>query len=79
MNVIRNLNKGKAAAIDRTISKHLQEAHVRLYILITIVMNRILVHGYLPKIFMLSVMTPVIKKKHASLLNSSNYRPMAIA
>ena len=49
MNVIRNLNKGKVTDIDGITSEHHQEAHDRLYILITIVMNMMLVHGYLPK------------------------------
>ena len=78
-NVIKTLTKGKTAGIDGISPEHLLYASRRLHVIICMLCNSMLNHGYMPDNLMESYITPIVKNKCASLSDYSNYRPIAIS
>ena len=50
-----------------------------LYVLITILLNAAIKHGYLPSMLMESIITPIVKDKNGNITDTSNHRPITIA
>ena len=78
-NHIHNLTKGKASGTDDISPEHLIYASKRLHVVLCLLFNCMLVHGYVPNNLMHSYITPVVKNKCASLSDFSNYRPITIS
>ena len=50
-----------------------------LPVLLSILMSAILVHGYVPKSMLKSVIIPIIKNKNKRISDKDNYRPICLA
>ena len=75
---IKDLKKGKSAGLDHLSSEHFKFASDRLYVLLSIVFNSMLLHGHLPSIFMDTLIIPIVKNKKGDVTDGDNYRPIAI-
>ena len=75
---IKDLKKGKSADLDNLTSKHYKYASDKLYVLLSIVLNCMIVHGYLPSKFMDTLLIPIVKDKKGDITDGDNYRPIAI-
>ena len=50
-----------------------------MYVLMTLLYNSLLMHGFLPETMMVTVIAPIIKNKSDDLSDNNNYRPIALA
>jgi len=75
---LQGLRCGKAVGPDGLSAEHLKFADRRVVVLLCVCFNASLVHGFLPKSFLYSVLVPVIKDRSGDPCSSSNYRPIAI-
>ena len=76
--VLSGLHNGKAAGPDALRAEHLKHANPRCSVLLSILFNASLSHGYLPSAFTYSTLIPVIKDKAGDPTSKSNYRPIAL-
>src|SRR6218665_59112 len=76
---IRKMKRGKAPGLDRIEAEHLVHAHPRLWVLLSLLFNQMLMHGKVPTKFGLGVIIPV--EKGAALVNSKsdNYRGITLS
>ena len=72
------LKNGKAAGLDNLYGEHFKYAHEKLYILLNLVFNSMLIHAYLPASLMDTIIIPLVKDKRGDLTDADNYRPLAI-
>ena len=75
---IDKLKAGKGAGRESLQSEHFKYASPVLSVLMTSVINAMIVHGYMPKSAMDSVIVPILKDKKGSINDKSNYRPIAM-
>ena len=76
---INSLNSGKSADCNGISVKHIANFDDRVIILITLCLNSMIKHGYLPSLFMQSVITPIVKNKNGDISDISNYIPTTVA
>ena len=76
---IKKLEKNKACGLDGISSEHIIYAGDRLAVLLTMVYNACMIHGYLPPSMISSVLVPIIKDKAGNVADKSNYRPIALS
>ena len=60
-------------------SEHYQFASPRLNVILAIVLQSFLKHGFLPDGFMITMIVPILKNKNGDMTSKNNYRPIAIA
>ena len=60
---ISNLKHGKSAGIDGLSSEHFSHAHERILVLLTLLFNAIIIHGYIPDKLMCTIIIPLVKDK----------------
>ena len=75
---LKELKNGKSAGLDLIYGEHFKYAHPKVTVLLSLVFNSIVIHGYIPKALMDTVLVPLVKDKKRSLMESDNYRPLAI-
>jgi hypothetical protein len=75
---IKMLRKGKACGHDGISSEHLIYCNNKIYPLLSILFNAMLVHSYLPEEFMFTLIIPLLKDKKGDITSKDNYRPIAI-
>ena len=51
---------------------------IQRYMYISLLLNCIVIHGYLPNDLMSSVIVPIVKNKKGNITDMDNYRPIAI-
>ena len=51
----------------------------RLYVLMAIVLQSMMKHGFLPQQFMTTMLVPILKNKNGDIASKSNYRPIALS
>ena len=73
-----NLRNGKSAGLDGLYAEHFKFSHDKLYILLSMFLNAMFAHGYMPDKLMQSVIIPIVKNKKGDITNMDNYRPIAI-
>ena len=76
---IEKLDNGKACGLDGISSEHVAYAGDRLAVLLMIIFNACMTHGYLPPNMISTVLVPIIKDKSGDVGDRSNYRPIAIS
>jgi len=76
---IRKLKNGKAAGIDSIEAEHLNLAHPKLIVLLSVLFNKMLVRGKVPELFCSGVIIPVPKNKCGDLTDSKNYRGITLS
>ena len=69
-----------------TMVSNFVEGFIRVYnagqqlpVLLSILMSAVLVHGYVPKSILKSVIVPIIKNKNKRISDKNNYRPICIS
>ena len=72
------LKSGKCAGVDALHSEHFKYAGDKLSVLLTLLFNSILSHGYLPSDFMKTTIVPILKDKKGLVTDKNNYRPIAV-
>jgi hypothetical protein len=78
VNAIHKLKNDKCAGLDGLNSEHYKYASDRLAILLSLLYTACIVHGYLPKELMDSIIMPIAKDNKGDLTDKDNYRPLAI-
>ena len=59
--------------------EHFKNASYRLNVVLSVVLQAMLKHGFLPKQFTLTMIVPILKSKNGDITSKSNYRPIALA
>jgi hypothetical protein len=77
-NAVKMLKLGKSPGLDKLCSEHVKFAHHKVMALLSLVFNCMLIHGYLPKELMDTVIVPIVKDKKGDLGDKDNYRPVAL-
>ena len=77
-NAISKLKSGKSAGHDGIKAEHFKFSHQSCHVLLNILFNCVLIHGYLPREFMSTVIMPLVKDKKGDISDVDNYRPIAI-
>ena len=75
--IIGKLECGKSAGPDGIEAEYLKFSNIKIHILLSLCFTLYLAHGYLPPAMIETTIVPIVKNKSGSLLNSSNYRPIA--
>lgn len=78
MDSVKSLKGNKSPGMDNIYSEHYKHAGDRLYVLLALLFNAIVVHSFLPEKFMDSMLVPIVKDKKGNITRSDNYRPLAI-
>ena len=60
-------------------SEHYKNASYRLNVALSVLLQAMLKHGFLPKQFMLTTIVQILKSKNGDITSKSNYRPVALA
>ena len=76
--VKKDLKKGKSVGLDNLSSEHFIYSADRLYVMLALVFNCMILHGYIPSSFMSTVLIPIVKDKKGDITDRDNYRPIAI-
>ena len=76
---ISELPNDKSPGIDGLMSEHFKNASYRLNVVLSVVLQAMLKHGFFPKQFMLNMIVPILKSKNGDITSKSNYRPIALA
>ena len=76
---INELPNDKSPGIDGLMSEHFKNASYRLNVALSVLLQAMLKHGFLPKQFMLTMIVPKLKSKNGDITSRSNYRPIALA
>ena len=77
--IIKDLSYNKSPGLDGICSEHMKFACQQLPVLLSILMSAILVHGYVPKSMLKSVIIPIIKNKNKRISDKDNCRPICLA
>ena len=75
---VSRLKNGKSYGHDRLSAEHFKYSSHKLYYLLAMLLNSMLIHGYLPDDFMLTHIIPIVKNKKGDITSKDNYRPIAI-
>ena len=79
LKAIESLNAGKSPDRSGITAEHLQYADNTIHVILTMCINAMLKHAYLPNDFMQSVITPVLKNTNCNITDKGNYRSITIA
>jgi hypothetical protein len=74
-----NLGKGKSTGIDSISSEHIQFASQIIYVLLSMCITAMFVHGHMPPEMLRVLLVPLIKNKCGMVTDKDNYRPIALA
>ena len=73
------LKKGKSADDQGLYAEHFFEAPLPLFDRLTVLFNKMLLHGYVPKQFQRGTIVPIVKDRHGNQGDLNNYRGITIA
>jgi hypothetical protein len=75
---IKELKKGKAPGLDGLSSEHFIHSHTKVQLLLRMLFNKIVQHGYIPSKLMDTTIIPVVKDIKGDVTDKDNYRPIAV-
>ena len=78
VNALKSVNKCKACGVDGLAAEHFIYADERIHVILSILFNCFISHGYLPSEFMKTAIVPIIKNKTGDTSDKNNYRPIAL-
>ena len=76
---IKELPNNKSPGYDGLLSEHFKYASHRLCVLMTIIIQIMIKHGFLPQQFLTTMLVPILKNKNGDIASKSNYRPIALS
>ena len=77
--IIINLKRNKSPGPDGISAEHLVYAPLAVLYHLSICINALFFHCFLPKNLLSVILTPVVKNKSGDISSSVNYRPIALA
>ena len=77
-NAAKQLKLGKSAGHDHIEAEHIRYSDDRLFSLLSLLFNCMIIHNYLPSAFMETIIVPIVKDKKESITDCNNYRPIAL-
>jgi exonuclease III len=77
-NAISDLKSGKTCGLDGVYAEHLKHVNKKLSVILSLCFNAMLIHNYLPDVFMKTIIVPIVKDKKGDISSSDNFRPIAI-
>ena len=69
---------GNARGVDGFAAEHFIYADERIHVILSILFNCFISHGYFPSEFMKTAIVPIIKNKTGDTSDRNNYRPIAL-
>ena len=78
VNALKSVNKGKACGVDDLAAEHFIYADERIHVILSILFNCFISHGYLLSEFMKTAIVPIIKNKTGDTSDKNNYRHIAL-
>ena len=78
VNALKSVNKSKACGVDVLAAEHFIYADERIHVILFILFNCFISHGYLPSEFMKTAIVPIIKNKTDDTSDKNNYCPIAL-
>ena len=75
VNALKSVNKGKACGVDGLAAEHFIYAD---HVILSILFNCFISHGYLPSEFMKTAIVPIIKNKTGDTSDKNIYRSIAL-
>ena len=75
---INKLKKDKSPGRDNISGEHIQYSHPKLSVMLKLMFNSMIQHGYVPEAFMDNLILPIVKDTKEDLGDSDNYRPIAL-
>ena len=79
IDAMSRIKRGKNDGYGMLYSDHFINGPHRLYVLLTMLFNTMIIHGFSPDGFNVSTIQPLVKNKRKSLNESSNYRAIALS
>ena len=76
--VIKELKNGKACGGDGLQSEHFKFGSDKLSVLLCLLFNSMILHGYICQELMDTILIPIVKDKKGNVSSKDNYRPIAI-
>lgn len=76
--VIKHLKNGKSCGRDSLQSEHFKYCDNKIFVLLSLLFNCMISHGYICDGLMDTILIPIIKDKKGDLSSKNNYRPIAI-
>ena len=77
-NVIKSLKRGKSAGTDQLQAEHFIYAYSSISVLLCMLLNSCMSHGYIPQKLMETVIVPILKDSKGLVTDKDNYRPVAV-
>ena len=74
----KSIKCGKTCGLDGIYGEHLKHAHDILHVMLSLLFNVIIIHGYIPVSLMDTLLIPLVKDKNGVLSDKDNYRPLAV-
>jgi hypothetical protein len=78
VSVIKELKNGKASGRDGLQSEHFKYGSDKLNVLLCLLFNCMVLHGYVCEGLMDTILIPIVKDKKGNIASKDNYRPIAI-
>ena len=76
--VIKDIKQGKSCGSDGLSGEHFKYADKSIAVLVSMVINTCISHGYLPTKLMDTLIVPLVKNKSGNIHDKNNYRPIAL-
>ena len=76
---IKELPNDKSPGYDGLMSEHFKYASYRLCVLMTIIIQIMIKHGFLPQQVMTTMLVPILTNKNGDIACGSNYWPIALS
>ena len=70
---VKDHQKSKSAGLDNLTIEHFKYASDTLYVLLSIVINCMIIHGYIPSKFMDTLLIPMVKDKTGDITDGDKY------
>ena len=76
--VVSTLKNGKSPGSDQLVAEHVKYAGGRVIILLSLLVNACIIHGFLPVGLMECVIVPIAKNARENISSKDNCRPVAL-
>ena len=73
-----SLKNGKSSSVDQLFAEHVKNADKRVTVLLSLLFNACVIHGFLPVGLMETVIVPIIKNARENISSKDNYRPIVL-
>ena len=75
---IKELKKNKSPGADMVASEHYIHACEKVNVLLSLLFNCVMIHAFIPKRLMETLIVPIIKDSKGVMTDKDNYRPIAL-